>query len=353
VNLLARGSSLDCLERLYDNMGYLVSTQKNNLFSLQFIPEPYEGGKLIPEGTSKGRLEIQKIEAPPPVEVYASQDRKHLMYVYPDHLMAIQHDELLESRSRKVNLAGVGHGLFWENLFFYSTLQEIGLIILEITGEPLLITLASVQLPDWAKASIAFIEEEDYSSSAQPIRLQKKPPGFVQLLHVIDCKLVVLCDDDQVDLISLEFPFLKTMLMIECGLISEAASLGKRMDSKLHLLIAQVLIEKRQFSEIFLFEGVLLAGAILHSEIVECLPNEKLKTEYVSTLFEQLDKEQNEHFKAQIHGALCSIVKKNETLKASFKEKLRALEKKRSVEVLRHTKKETLRSLMSIVANKS
>lgn len=132
-------------------------------------------------------------------------------------------------------------GYFWENLFFFSTENEVFLLVCDMKNDAILIKLATIELDSDLTMNLYEDNENfDFYDCIHP-KLQKRSPGHLKFLMIFDCKLITINQSQELSAICLDHEFIRFCMHLQFGELEKCFEIISKFDEKLSYIFADIL----------------------------------------------------------------------------------------------------------------
>lgn len=131
-------------------------------------------------------------------------------------------------------------GYFWENLFFFSTENEVFLLVCDMKNDAILIKLATVEIDSDLTMNLYEDNENiDFYDCIYP-KLQKRSPGHIKFLMIFDCKLITINQFQEMSAICLDHEFIRFCMYLQFGELEKCFEIVSKFDDKLSYIFADI-----------------------------------------------------------------------------------------------------------------
>ena len=113
----------------------------------------------------------------------------------------------------------------------------------------IILPLATIDLPSYLRGPItdsSYLLGNDYYDVLYP-NLQKRPSGHLKFLLIFDCKLIVLDQDEEQNVILLDHPFILFCLNLQHNQVNECLELANKFHKKFHYVFADMFFVFQNF----------------------------------------------------------------------------------------------------------
>jgi len=179
-----------------------------------------------------------------PVQVFWSLTSEIMVAVYNRLFVvfALREDAFRYDRSFSLS---VSDGCFWENLFFFVNESAVYLLVNDLAEGPILIELAAQEARVSEKGAVNLAELFGGTTEGNPElfdnihpEVQRRPPGQLKILLIVDLKLVLVDQSGSLSSINLDFPFVRFCMLLQHGRLDDCFEIAAKFDRRLcHLFV--------------------------------------------------------------------------------------------------------------------